>query len=127
MRQIRGVIEAQSERSLAGTRTSTEDENEEVVQVKKFISMEWKDQLKPAGPIALNNGWTLEVDHSVCIGAAPCTGMAPNTFALNDENKASILASVDADDQETILNAARSCPVSAIIIKDAEGNQVFPA
>ncbi|MCW1888086.1 MAG: ferredoxin [Candidatus Moranbacteria bacterium] len=89
--------------------------------------MEWKDTMKPAGPVTLNNGWTLEVNHGVCIGAAPCTAMAPNTFALDDDAKAAILATVDQDDQETILNAARSCPVAAIIIKDAEGNVIFPA
>lgn len=87
---------------------------------------QWKDDTKPHGPVQLKNGWTLEVDKGVCIGAAPCTAMAPNTFALNDDGKAGILASVDQDDQETILNAARSCPVAAIIIKDASGKVIFP-
>ena len=33
----------------------------------------------------------------------------------------------DADSQETILNAARCCPVAAIRIKDAAtGKQIFP-
>lgn len=88
---------------------------------------QWKDESKPAGPVILKNGWTLEVDHGVCIGAAPCTAMAPKTFALDQDNKASILATVDEEDQETILNAARSCPVSAIRITDATGQQIFPA
>ncbi len=88
---------------------------------------QWKDESKSAGPVTLKNGWTLEVDHGVCIGAAPCTAMAPKTFALDQENKASILATVDEEDQETILNAARGCPVSAILIKDASGQQIFPA
>ena len=87
----------------------------------------WKDESKPAGPVKLNNGWTVEVDHNVCIGAAPCTAMAPNTFALGDNGKAAILATADADDQETIRNAAQGCPVSASIIKDENGNQIFPA
>lgn len=86
----------------------------------------WKDESKPAGPIKLNNGWTVEVDQVACIGSAPCTAMAPNTFALNDEGKAAILATVDQDDQETILNAARACPVAAIRIKDETGKQIFP-
>ena len=68
----------------------------------------------------------MEVDSSACIGAAPCTAMASNTFALNDDGKAGILASVDEDDQETILNAARACPVAAIIIKDETGKVIFP-
>lgn len=88
--------------------------------------MSLKDEAKPAGPITLGNGWTVEVDHAVCIGSAPCTAMAPNTFGLNDEAKAVILATVDQDDAETILNAARACPVAAIIIKDETGKRVFP-
>lgn len=100
--------------------------NHQVTNNDKTMS-QWKDESNPHGPITLKNGWTVEVDKGVCIGAAPCTAMAPNTFALNENNHAAILATVDEDDQETILNAARSCPVSAIIIKDADGNQVFPA
>ena len=88
---------------------------------------QWKDDSKPAGPVTLKNGWTIEVDHSVCIGAAPCTSLAPKTFALNENNQAAILTSADEEDQETILNAARGCPVSAIRIKDASGQQIFPA
>jgi ferredoxin len=87
----------------------------------------WKDESKPSGPVVLKNGWTVEVDRNVCIGSAPCTSMAPKTFALDDSNTAAILATADEDDQETILNAARSCPVSAIIIKDGNGQQIFPA
>jgi ferredoxin len=87
---------------------------------------QWKDEAQPAGPVKLNNGWTVEVDRNVCIGAAPCTAMAPHAFALDDSGKAAILASVDQDDQETILNAARACPVAAIIIKDETGKVIFP-
>ena len=85
-----------------------------------------KDAAKPHGPIALSNGWTVEVDKNVCIGAAPCVGVAPKTFELNDEAKAVILATCTEDDVETILNAARSCPVSAIIVKNEKGETVFP-
>jgi ferredoxin len=88
---------------------------------------EWKDPAKPAGPVKLKNGYTVEVDHAVCIGAAACTAMAPRTFALDENAKAAILATADQDDQDTVLNAARSCPVSAIRIKDENGNQIFPA
>lgn len=87
---------------------------------------QWKDESKPNGPISLKNGWTVEVDHNICIGAAPCTAMAPKTFALDEAGKASILATCDEDDQETILNAARACPVAAIIIKDETGKVIFP-
>ena len=87
---------------------------------------QWKDESKPHGPVTLKNGWTVEVDKDVCIGAAPCTAMAAKTFALDDTGKAAILATADEDDQETILNAARACPVAAIRVKDASGKQIFP-
>lgn len=85
-----------------------------------------KDTSKPAGPVTLTNGYTVEVDHAVCIGAAPCSAMAPNTFGIDENGKAIILATADQDDIDTIMNAARSCPVAAIRIKNAAGEVVFP-
>jgi ferredoxin len=88
--------------------------------------MEFKNPQSTGAPVTLKNGWTVEVDHSVCIGAAPCTAMAPNSFALDSENKAGILQSIDNDDMDTILNAARACPVAAIRIKNEKGEVIFP-
>jgi ferredoxin len=72
------------------------------------------------------SGWTVEVDAAVCIGASPCVGVAPKTFELNDEGKAVILRTIDEDDVENIINAARSCPVSAIKVMNPAGEVVFP-
>jgi ferredoxin len=88
--------------------------------------MDFKNPQNSGAPVILKNGWTVEVDHSVCIGAAPCTAMAPNSFGLDGEGKAGILATIDQDDIETILNAARACPVAAIRIKNEKGETVFP-
>ena len=84
-----------------------------------------KDPTSPHSAVT-STGWTVTVDPAVCIGAAPCVGVAPNTFALNDEGKAVILRTVDQDEAENIINAARSCPVSAITVKNPEGQIVFP-
>ncbi len=88
--------------------------------------MAWKDAANPYGPVTLANGWTVEVDTNVCIGAAPCTAIAMKTFSLDDSGKAGILDSADEDDSTAILNAAQACPVAAIIIKDNTGKQIFP-
>lgn len=88
--------------------------------------MDLKDTTKPAGPVTLKNGYTVEVDYSICIAAAPCSAMAPKTFGLGEDGKAIILASADEDDIDTIMNAARACPVAAIRIKNAQGEVVFP-
>jgi ferredoxin len=67
----------------------------------------------------------VEVDRDLCIGAAPCVTVAPGVFQLDEENKAYIVDQKGADD-ETILLAAQSCPVQAIIVYDEEGKQVYP-
>ncbi|MEK7576137.1 MAG: ferredoxin [Patescibacteria group bacterium] len=65
------------------------------------------------------------VDRDLCIGAASCIAIAPGVFALDDENKATVINEKGADD-ETILLAAQSCPTRAIILFDEHGNQIYP-
>ena len=67
----------------------------------------------------------VKVDRNLCIGVGNCVAYEPTVFALDEENKAVVLdpSSVDED---TLLEAAESCPENAIIIEDEEGNQVYP-
>lgn len=67
----------------------------------------------------------IEVDRNLCIGAASCVAVAPNVFELDNENKAVIKDPRGADD-ETVLLAAKSCPVLAIKLYGKDGKQVFP-
>jgi len=70
--------------------------------------------------------YTVEILRDVCIGAASCVAIAPETFGLDGENKVVLIES-DWDEEEIILAAAQSCPVFAIVVKDAEtGTQIFP-
>lgn len=70
--------------------------------------------------------YIIEILRDVCIGAASCVAIAPETFQLDDENKV-VLVESDWDEEEIILAAAQSCPVFAIIVKDAgTGQQIFP-
>ncbi|CAN5206064.1 hypothetical protein BH09PAT2_BH09PAT2_08830 [soil metagenome] len=84
-----------------------------------------KDPQNPHGPV---NVRTLKVfvEKDLCIGAATCVAIAPNTFNLDSEAKAIILDSIEADTDETILDAARGCPTAAIFIEDDKGNRIFP-
>ncbi len=79
----------------------------------------------PSGPQKINN-WTVTVDRNLCIGAASCVAVAPKTFALDNEAKAIILDTATAETPESIMDAAKSCPVAAIIIQDETGKQIFP-
>ena len=65
------------------------------------------------------------VDRVLCLGVGNCAALVPSVFKLDEEQKAVVLdpSSVDED---TLLEAAESCPENAIIIEDDEGNQLCP-
>lgn len=67
----------------------------------------------------------VRVDRELCIGLSNCVAIAPTVFELNGENKAVVLDPASVDEQ-TILEAAESCPQNAIIVEDDEGNQLYP-
>jgi ferredoxin len=82
----------------------------------------------------------VRVDEDLCIGAASCVTIAPETFQLNDENKAWVLdhgteeggskyertMEVTEDEYENILLGAQSCPTLAVFIYDENDKQLFP-
>ena len=69
--------------------------------------------------------YKVEVIRDKCIGAASCVAIAPNVFALDNEQKAIIIGDDDLDDIK--LLAAQSCPTMAIIVTNIEtGEQVWP-
>lgn len=60
-----------------------------------------------------------------CIGAGPCITVAPKVFAMGDDNIAVVIDPNGAD-AETVLEAAKACPVEAIVIDDENGERLFP-
>ena len=67
----------------------------------------------------------VKVDRELCIGVSNCVAIAPTVFKLDDQNKAVVLDPGSVD-EETLIEAAESCPENAIIIDDDEGNQLYP-
>jgi ferredoxin len=68
----------------------------------------------------------VRVDHLLCVGNAMCETFAPNVFRL-DDNRQSEAVNPAGDSEEKILEAAENCPMSAIVVEDAEtGEQLFP-
>jgi ferredoxin len=84
-----------------------------------------QDSQKPSGPVTVRT-LKVTVDRDLCIGAATCVAVAPKTFVLDSEAKAIILKTVTEDTDQNIIDAAKACPVAAIIIEDEKGNKVFP-
>ena len=67
----------------------------------------------------------VRVDRDLCIGIGNCVAYAPTVFELDEENKAVVLDPASVND-DTLLEAAKSCPESAILVEDNEGNQLYP-
>jgi len=67
----------------------------------------------------------VRVDRGLCTGVSNCVVIAPTVFKLDNENKAVVLDPASVDEQ-TIMEAAESCPQNAIIVEDDEGNQLYP-
>ncbi|KKT30659.1 MAG: Ferredoxin [Candidatus Collierbacteria bacterium GW2011_GWC2_44_18] len=72
------------------------------------------------------DGYTITVDLNKCISAGPCSIVAPLTFILRDTDGKAIIIDPDGDSLEKVKEAARSCPILAILIRDASGKQIFP-
>lgn len=69
---------------------------------------------------------TVKVDRNLCISAGTCIAVAPQAFSLDDQGIAVILDSAETETDETLLDAAKACPVAAVIITDEEGKQIYP-
>jgi ferredoxin len=67
----------------------------------------------------------VKVDRELCIGVGNCMAIAPTVFKLDDQNKAVVLDPGSVN-EETLMEAARSCPENAIILEDDQGNQLYP-
>ena len=66
------------------------------------------------------------VDHNQCVGNAMCVTIATRAFRLNADRQSEAV-DPDGDPFERIMEAAESCPMSAITVEDAEtGEQLFP-
>lgn len=77
------------------------------------------------GPKKIHD-WKIYIDRKLCIGAATCVAIASKTFELDSEAKAVFLDSKDIEAREVLLDAAKACPVAAIIIEDTDKKRVFP-
>jgi len=84
--------------------------------------------LAPARPVLYvrRMPYTITIDRSLCAGYGDCVGLAPDVFEQDAEHISVVIDPEGADD-ETILDAARACPVDAITVVDEHGDQDWPA
>lgn len=69
--------------------------------------------------------WRLDVDQRSCIGSGICTGIAPMHFAL--VNGAARPVFELTTPTQSVVDAARTCPMEAISVHDvADGRKIAP-
>jgi ferredoxin len=70
-------------------------------------------------------GIRIEVDRELCFGFGDCVDTAPRVFAIDEDDKATVI-DPDGAPLDRIIEASQNCPVDAIIITDADGVQIYP-
>lgn len=53
----------------------------------------------------------LHIDSETCVGCGLCVGSYPDTFAFDDEGKATVIGEIDEASAEEAIS---SCPAGAI-------------
>jgi len=68
----------------------------------------------------------IAIDPSLCVAFADCVTVAPEAFHVNDDG---IVAFVEPQRvaRERLIAACAACPVDALLVWDATGNQLVPA
>ncbi|MCX4736646.1 ferredoxin [Streptomyces sp. R-74717] len=62
------------------------------------------------------SSWAIAVDRTACIGASVCANYAPGHFELRSGKSYPRVGTTEPD--EAALDAAETCPVSAITVHD---------
>jgi ferredoxin len=68
--------------------------------------------------------WQVEVDRGACIGTGMCAAGASAYFRLEDGRSTAVQDFVEPD--ELVVDAAESCPVEAILVRDGDGAVIAP-
>ena len=70
---------------------------------------------------------TVRIDRGLCIGSGNCMKVAPEVFEFDDENIVAFKAEAGQVVRDRLVDACEVCPVVALIVLDAGGNQIFPS
>lgn len=68
----------------------------------------------------------VKIDRLICVGFETCVEVAPDLFQMDEEGIAIFTSATNEVDKETVLEACKECPVDALVVLDASGNQLHP-
>ena len=82
--------------------------------------------MRPDANDVMVHALRVRIDRSLCVGFGDCVTEAPEAFILDEEGVA-VFVSPERVERERLLRACELCPVDAITVWDADGNQIVPA
>ena len=68
-------------------------------------------------------GYTAKVDRELCVGAGACIETAPKAFEFDDEHIAVVRPEAEEEPDDKLLEVARACPATAILLYE-DGKEV---
>ena len=71
-------------------------------------------------------GLMVKIDRLICVGFETCVEVAPDLFQMDEEGIAIFTSDTNEVDKGTVLEACKECPVDALVVLDASGNQLHP-
>lgn len=105
-------------------------DNEAVVDFESRLNSEHEAASLRKDNSLLEGRYHIIVEPSLCLAFGSCETLAPKVFVVEKNrriNPKAIVISETAEDFETILDAAKTCPTKAIIIIDRyTGQRIFP-
>lgn len=109
--------------------TNNDDYDSETNNTQTISPPETFDLQNELTPI-IQSRYQIIVEPSLCLAFGSCEVLAPKVFVVEKDrqfNPKAVVISETAEDFETILDAAKTCPTKAIIIIDRyTGNHIFP-
>lgn len=69
---------------------------------------------------------TIRIDRTICVGFGDCINTAPDAFTLDGDGIAEFRPAAETVERERLIRACDACPVDAIVVLDADGNQLVP-
>ncbi|VFJ14606.1 DnaJ domain-containing protein [Candidatus Nitrosocosmicus franklandus] len=110
--------------------TVNHNDSDEFFSVEKGSNFKSTPADKEGFPSFLESRYKIIVEPSLCLAFGSCEVLAPKVFMVEKNrqfNPKAIVISETAENFETIMDAAKTCPTKAIIIIDRyTGNCVYP-
>ena len=69
-------------------------------------------------------GYSVSIDRDACISSGNCVADSPTAFDCDDDDIAVVQDGVGELPDDRLLRDARNCPAGAIVLRDADGNEV---